>query len=64
MTPLLDAVRRTSSDSTRAGLLVALVGQHPIEAADRDAFLRAASAIGSSHEQNRVLTAYVRADLR
>jgi hypothetical protein len=64
MVPVLDGVRTTSSDHTRSALLVRLVERHTLSSADRDAFLRAASSIHSSPDQTRVLTAYVRADLR
>jgi beta-lactamase regulating signal transducer with metallopeptidase domain len=60
MAPLLDAVRATASDNARADLLVALVERHGSAAVDREAFLRAASSIASTHDQNRALTAFVR----
>lgn len=61
---VFDVVSMMSSDYDRAETLLAFVATRAIDAANRQAFVTAAEHIRSSHDQNRVLAALVRADKR
>jgi hypothetical protein len=59
-----DVVSMMSSDYDRAETLLVFVNAQGVDAANRPAFVAAAERIGSSHDQNRVLAALVRAERR
>jgi hypothetical protein len=59
---VFDAVAHMTSDYDRAEVLLAFVSM--VDAASRPAFLSAAASIKSSHDQNRVLAALVKAEHR
>jgi hypothetical protein len=53
-----------NSDYDRAEILLAFVSAAGIDSASRPAFVSAAERLKSSHDQNRVLAALVRAERR
>jgi len=57
-----DAIATMSSDYDRAETLLAFIGAQPLDPTARQAFVAAAEKIRSSHDQNRVLAALVRAE--
>jgi hypothetical protein len=59
---VFDAVAHMTSDYDRAEVLLAFVPV--VDAATRPAFVSAAESIKSSHDQNRVLAALVKAERR
>ena len=59
---VFDAVAQMTSDYDRAEVLLAFAPG--VDAASRPAFVRAAERIKSSHDQNRVLAALVKAERR
>jgi hypothetical protein len=50
------------SDYDRAEILLAFLNAHGVHSDTRQAFVNAAERITSSHDQNRVLAALVRAE--
>ena len=61
---VFDLVTTMGSDHDRAETLLVFLGTQPMDAATRQAFVRAAERIGSSYDQNRVLAALVKAERR
>ncbi len=61
---MLRAAGDMRSDYERAEALLALANGRFVDAAIQPAFVEAATAIRSSHEQNRVLAALVRSEQR
>lgn len=59
-----ETVALMRSDYDRAEVLLAFVGAQGIDAASRQSFVSAAERIRSSHDQNRVLAALVKAERR
>lgn len=57
-----DSIATMSSDYDRAETLLAFIGAQPLDPTARQAFVAAAEKIRSSHDQNRVLAALVRAE--
>jgi hypothetical protein len=57
-----ESIATMSSDYDRAETLLAFIGTQPLDPSARQAFVAAAEKIHSSHDQNRVLAALVRAE--
>jgi hypothetical protein len=57
---LLRTAAGLSSSHDKANVLVDVAGRHRLSDAARELYIRAAEAIGSSHDSNRALAALAR----
>jgi hypothetical protein len=64
LTGVLETAKKINSSYERAHLLLSILKTNTIASSTRTLFLDVAEGISSSHEQNQVLAALVRAERR